>query len=241
MPAVTEALRTLQNVETQLRASRDMLNRKKRSLRVHEKRIASLSEQIGSRKTQIKELQAVSANQEMELRSRQEQIGRKRSQLNTVKTNKEYAAILAEIRNEEADTGRYEETILQTLNRVDEYMTASKDLEAQLAKEHEIMNDLEGRLSQDLGALEQRIRQLETQRQTVAEQVPDEVLNVFDRVAERNDGEALARVECVDERNGTWICGGCNMGIPVDVINQLQTSEDVIRCRSCSRILFFQQ
>ncbi len=241
MPAVTEALRHLQNVETQLRASRDMLNRKKRSLRVHEKRIATLSEQIEAKQHEIKEHQAHSANQELELRGKQEQIDKKRTQLNAVKTNKEYAAILAEIRNEEADNGKYEETILQTLAQVDQCTAARKDLETQLAKERGAMEALMSRLSQDLNALENRISQLEAQRDTASREVSEDVMVLFERIAERHDGEVLAKIECVDERSGNWICRGCNMGIPIDTVNQLQTSEEVIRCRSCSRILYFEQ
>jgi predicted nucleic acid-binding Zn-ribbon protein len=241
MPAVTEALRNLQQTETRLRTTRDMLNRKKRALRVHEKRIATLSEQIQVKRQEARSLTAGSANQETELRSRQEQIGRKRAQLNAVKTNKEYAAILAEIRNEEADNSRHEEAILQALSKIDACNNAIKEIEGQLAKERQLMGELQARLADELGALEGRIRELEGERRNAADSVEPDVLNLFERIADHHDGEALANVVCVDEREGNWICGGCNMGIPVDTINQLQTSDSVLRCANCSRILYFEE
>jgi len=241
MPAVTEALRNLQETETRLRATRDMLNRKKKALRVHEKRIATLADQAEAKRQEARSIAAASANQETELRSRQEQIGRKRVQLNTVKTNKEYAAILAEIRNEEADNSKYEEAILQALSKVDACNTAIQEIEGHLAKERQLMGELQARLADELGALESRIRELEEERRHAAESVEPGVLKIFERVADHHEGEALAPAVCVDEREGNWICGGCNMGIPVDMINQLQTSDSVLRCSNCSRILFFSE
>jgi predicted nucleic acid-binding Zn-ribbon protein len=241
MPAVTEALRNLQEAETRLRATRDMLNRKKKALRVHESRIAALGAQIETKRKEARELTAAGANQETELRGRHDQIGRKRAQLNIVKTNKEYAAILAEIRNEEADNAKFEEAILAAMTKVDAAGNAVKQLEGQLAKERQLMEELSGRLADELGALQHRIDELAAQRERAAEGIAEDVLHIFQRVADHHDGEALAPVLCVDERAETWICGGCNMGIPVDMINRLQTSDGVLRCATCSRILYFQE
>jgi predicted nucleic acid-binding Zn-ribbon protein len=239
MAVVSEALRSLQEVETQLRANRDLLERKKRALRVHEKRIASLSTQIEDGQDEIRKLKANSANQEVELRGRQEQVSKKRAQLNAVKTNKEYAAILAEIRNEEADNSKFEEIILRTLTRIDQAQSTRDELEGQLAKERQIKEEIEAKLADELSTLENRIRQLESEREKAAEQVPPDTLTIFERVADRHDGEALAPLVCVNERHGEWICGGCNMSVPVDLVNTLQSSDRVIRCTSCSRILYF--
>jgi predicted nucleic acid-binding Zn-ribbon protein len=66
-------------------------------------------------------------------------------------------------------------------------------------------------------------------------------LNIFKRVADSYDGEALAEVEKADENSVSWSCGGCFMGIPAEIVNVLTGKDDLIRCTNCTRILYLRE
>jgi len=68
--------------------------------------------------------------------------------------------------------------------------------------------------------------------------VPAEALHVFDRLAETYEGEAMAPVIEEDRRRMEYICGGCYMQIPVEKVNLLISSDELVRCSSCARILY---
>jgi predicted nucleic acid-binding Zn-ribbon protein len=62
-------------------------------------------------------------------------------------------------------------------------------------------------------------------------------LQIFKRVAETYDGEAMAIIEEQDGKAGAYSCGGCFMGITAETVNLLMTNDDIIRCPNCTRIL----
>ena len=66
---------------------------------------------------------------------------------------------------------------------------------------------------------------------------PHEQLEIFKRVAETYDGEAVAIIEQNTGRTGAYTCGGCFMGVTDECVNQLMTKDEIIRCPNCTRIL----
>lgn len=84
---------------------------------------------------------------------------------------------------------------------------------------------------------EAEVKEIQAQWDAMAATIPHEQLEVFKRVAETYDGEAMAAVEKQEDRNDTYSCGGCFMGITVETVNLLMTRDDIIRCPNCTRIL----
>jgi predicted nucleic acid-binding Zn-ribbon protein len=62
-------------------------------------------------------------------------------------------------------------------------------------------------------------------------------LEIFKRVAETYDGQAVVEVEQQEDKRETYSCGGCFMGITAECVNLLMTKDDIIRCSNCTRIL----
>ena len=84
---------------------------------------------------------------------------------------------------------------------------------------------------------EAEIKEIQTQWEEAARDIPPESLNIFKRVAETYDGEALAVVETQEGKTATYSCGGCFMGVTAESVNLLMTKDDIIRCPNCTRIL----
>jgi predicted nucleic acid-binding Zn-ribbon protein len=84
---------------------------------------------------------------------------------------------------------------------------------------------------------EAEIQEIQAEWDAVAEDLDAESLEIFKRVAETYDGEAVAEVAIQEGRNKSYSCGGCFMGTTAESVNLLMTRDEIIRCANCTRIL----
>jgi hypothetical protein len=68
--------------------------------------------------------------------------------------------------------------------------------------------------------------------------VPPKARELFERLAEHHDGEALSAITKPDRRREEYMCGACNMELVVDVYNKLHSRDEMFFCPSCRRILY---
>jgi predicted nucleic acid-binding Zn-ribbon protein len=88
---------------------------------------------------------------------------------------------------------------------------------------------------------ESRLQRLQAEREEAADGVPPTVLQTFERVAERYDGEAMATVVRTNPRREEFICQGCNMTVTLEKVNALITRDDIQQCQTCGRILYLEE
>jgi predicted nucleic acid-binding Zn-ribbon protein len=79
--------------------------------------------------------------------------------------------------------------------------------------------------------------QIQTEWNEVSKSIPRKVLDIFERVAETYDGQAVAEIEERESKPAGYSCGGCYMGITTESVNLLLTHDQIIRCPNCTRIL----
>ncbi len=240
MGATLDALHRLQSIEDRLRSVRDQIESKRRTVKARQSRIAAIEKQNAETQQIIRQAQAESDRFELDRLTREEHVNKLREALNRTKSNKEYAAILTQLNTEKADMLKLEESALNALGRVEQEKKKEADLRAILEKEKtqaaEIARtsaEAEGRLAKQLAALEQ-------ERDAAADGIPTSVLAMFRRACERHEGEAMALVERVHPKRSEYVCTGCNMSVPLEIINSLQSRDEVQMCQICSRILYLE-
>jgi predicted nucleic acid-binding Zn-ribbon protein len=64
--------------------------------------------------------------------------------------------------------------------------------------------------------------------------VDREYLSKYERILHSKDGLAMVNVEHDS-------CGGCNINLPPQVINEIRMKEELIFCQSCARILYIEE
>ena len=84
---------------------------------------------------------------------------------------------------------------------------------------------------------EAQIQEIQAQWNRDAQTIPPDMLEIFKRVAETYDGEALAVIDKQQGKTETYTCGGCFMGVTAESVNLLMTKDDIVRCPNCTRIL----
>jgi predicted nucleic acid-binding Zn-ribbon protein len=237
MGPLLNALARLQSVENRLRIAKNKLARCRRNVIIQENYIRTLTSNLEAKKEEIQLTKVQSDRLELELKSRDETISRLRASLNTAKTNKEYAAVLTQLNTTKADTSKIEAQVLDLMKDVEADEAERKKIEEQVEQQKKTLEQTRTEAEQLSVKYQAEIDQIQSEWNDAAKDVPPDALEIFKRVAETYDGEALAKVEQQEERSTAYSCGGCFMSITPETVNLLMTKDDIIRCPNCTRIL----
>ena len=237
MGSVLNGLIKLQSVENRLRAVKVKLARCRRNVIIQENQVRSLQNSLEAKKEEIQLTKIQSDRLELELKTRDEEIAKFRALLNAAKTNKEYAAILTHLNTTKADNSKTETQALELLKAIEADETECGNIQNQIDEQKQTLEQTRKETETLAAKYEAEIEGIKVEWNQVAHTIPAESLEVFKRVAETYDGEALAVVEKQQGKTETYSCGGCFMGITAESVNLLMTKDDIIRCPNCTRIL----
>ncbi len=233
MGPVLSSLVDLQAVENELRNARAKLKKANQTLLRQQNKIKQLQDSILAQKEQIRNTRMEYDRQDLERKSRDEDIAKMRVALNTARTNKEYSSVLSRINTDKADLSKLEEQLLQLLMEVESKQKLIVETEAQVKVEEEnlalILSDIEA----TRGDIQLDIDRLEERKEQLSSKLDPKLKDIFERLAERNDGDVMSEITEKDR-----ICSGCYMGVPLELVNRLLTRDEVRTCPSCGRILF---
>lgn len=237
MGPVLNAMIKLQSIENRLRAVKSKLLRCRRTVIFQENQLRTLQSGFEAKKEEIKMTRVQADRLELELKHRDENIAKLRAHLNLAKTNKEYSAILTELNTSKADTSKIENQVLDLMKNVEADGTVCTELQEQIEEQRGRLDHVRKDTETKAVDYEAEIAQIQVEWDAAAKHVPPEVLEVFNRVADTYDGEALAVAGKQDEKVDIFSCGGCFMGLPAEIVNRLMTKDEIIRCSNCTRIL----
>jgi len=240
--AVVESLLNLYRVDSQVRGLRSRLAQAERYLAGQEKQLADLARQHQELLSRRKQHQAAVANCELEIKGFDQRLEKLRNELNSAATTKQHQAILTEMNSVKAKRGEVEDRMLADMEGIEKLAEQFQAIESQITERTKMRDRAKADLQErhnDVGA---RLAELETERTQAAALVPDKVLVVFEKLADDFEGEAMSQIEEIDRRNREYACGMCNMSLPFEQVSQVTTKADtVIRCPSCTRILYVQE
>lgn len=241
MGATLEGLLKLQDIELQIVDIRRQLARKDALVRRQSARLKEARERLEVQKQTLTRSQMDVDSLDVDRRGRDAQVSRLREQLNSVKTNKEYAAVLQQLNNEKAESTRLETRELQLMEEVDQKRKELSDREQEEQAEAARLADLEAQSEQARRTFSAKLEELQKLRREATEKLDVEVVKQFERISERYDGEVLAEIERAHPRRDEFTCGGCYMTVSAEAANAALTRDDVQTCRNCGRILYMQR
>lgn len=158
-------------------------------------------------------------------------ITKSKEKLTSVKTNKEYQALLKEIEDLKTANSEIEDQMLEILEQ-------SESAEAQLREKKHQFESVKKRVTEEKAAIalaaeedRTRLAELQVDFQTVLETVNPDILKAFKTVRSRVGNLAVAKVEDA-------VCAGCHMNIPPQMYNELQRFESLMHCPQCQRIIY---
>jgi predicted nucleic acid-binding Zn-ribbon protein len=237
MGPVLNGLTKLQSVENRLRAAKAKLARCRRNVIIQENLVRSSQNALEAKQEEIQLTKVQSDRLELELKAKDEEIAKLRAYLNTTKTNKEYASVLTQLNTTKADNSKIETQILELLKDIEADEAECQNIQQQIDEQKQKLEQTRKESDTLATKYEAEIKEIQAEWDKRAKSIPAEPLEVFKRVAETYDGEALAVVGKQEGKTEAYSCGGCFMGITAESVNMLLSKDDIIRCPTCTRIL----
>lgn len=238
MGETLQSLHRLQTVERQLATIRR--NRETKSKRVDtlQRQLRQIDERVRQFQLHMREQQMKIDALTLEVASREESVAKHREGLNKAKTNKEYGAILTAMNTEKADNSKIETTIVQHADELARIQTDAAKVDEERAKLLAGLAVAQKALEDFDQSVKAESDRLLAARGELAKAVNPATLQSFLRVAEYHDGEAMAPIAKIHPKREEYMCGGCNIGVTLDMVNSVRTRDEILLCRSCGRILY---
>jgi uncharacterized protein len=231
-PAIPHLLE-LQTVDHHIAALRAELDSFPKRLREAEAQLAGARTALAAAKEAHTNSFKERKRFELDVEQWKDRARKYRDQSSAVKTNEAYKALQHEIANADAEVAKAEDRQL-------EVMMAGEDGERRVKSAEAALKQAEQSIAADRKDIEaqqaQRRKELDAalaERERALAPIPDDVRDLYARVAKRHQGTALARVS-----DGQ--CRGCGMRVLPHTVQQIldDANEELFRCESCGLILY---
>jgi len=229
-----EGLRRLQDVDTALRRVEKRRREAPERLGEAEEQARQRAAELEADEASTKEYQASIEVQNLELQAQEERCSKLRSQLNTIKSNKEYAAMQHEIAGHEADMSRLEDKILEMMTENDDFEERQRQATERLSEAEAKLKEAKKDVAHELEECNAEAAEMQRKREEIRSGVRKEYLDPYDRLLNRRDGIALVAAK-------GDVCQGCFMGLTPQTRASLMTSEKPVFCHSCGRMLYLEE
>ena len=105
-----------------------------------------------------------------------------------------------------------------------------EELTERLAEREKAWTDAESKLQTRGDQLAKEIEELTREREEMAKSIPEEDLSLYESLLSRKGGVAVVRVN-------RGVCQGCRVQLPLREISLLRSSDGLVSCSSCGRLL----
>ncbi len=232
MKSELEKLIELQKTDTNLR-------RLKKAIETTEQRRAGIEQEFEQHAFSIRQIQArrdaalgARADLEKQIAENKTYLERANRNLKNSQNQKEYETAMREADALQKQISAFETQVL-------EKMTETEEVEKVLAERSEEINSLEANRDAALASFDKEVAanrkefEIESKkRKDVFVTLPPQMASVYNRLAQRSrDGIAVAEVV-----NGS--CSACFMKLRPQMQVELKTSNRIMTCESCTRILY---
>ena len=224
----------LQEKDRELDWFRLQLREGPKRLQSLEKELVELQEDVETNKRRIQDLQKAQREYEAEIEDGIAHIRKSRGRLMSIKSNKEYQALLREIEETEKGNSDKEDKVLGYLEDLD---NLNKELEAKEKGLSTMKDRLESEkvsIAKELARVHEEFSAVEKSRGKLIQSIDPQLFTKYEQIKTKSGGIALALVN-----NAT--CSECNIGIPPQMYNELQRQDALKLCPNCQRIIFWKK
>ena len=228
-----KALVELQKLDSEIYAFRRQLQEKPVQLVRLKERQKEFAQKLQATESRYKNLEVKRNQMENDLAQKEGQFKKLQVQLFQLKTNKEYAAMLKEIEGLKADHSVLEEEILKVMEEAEKAKGAMAAERESLKVEENALAAQMKQIEEEGRQIQSSMEQLQSSRGGLTSRVDPPILSQYERILAKTAGLALVPVR-------GDACGGCNMVLPPQMINEIQMNTRLTLCESCARILFLE-
>lgn len=171
---------------------------------------------------------------ELEIASKEADLQKYQQQMMSIKTNKEYDALVAQIDAIKLNISNQETELLTTEERISE-------LEKEIAEQNEKSEQAQRTNSKQLSILQNKIDSIgdtmaakENERDRISKEIPRPTRSIYERVRKGKGGTAVVMVK-------KRACGSCYKALTPRKVQEIKKGDRIHTCENCGRLLFWNQ
>ncbi len=237
----TERLLKLYRVDEQLRSLTSRLDSAERYFNAQDRKLTELGDQKTRLHDEMMHASATASNYEVEAKTIEERMDLLRERMSSSTTNKEYTGFLTELNTIKLDKDEAESQALEFMSRTEELQAEVSTIDDQIEERTKVREIARKELEDRRAAIADRLAELKNDRLVALKDIPGNVLADYEQQLDWHDGEAMAPVIEQDRRNLEYVCGSCNMTIPIERLSSLLGRGEITACPSCRCILYVEQ
>jgi len=231
--AQLEILKSLAAIDKVLAKLNEELETERQNLDGKQRQLEELDGRVQVSQASIGEMERTRNDLVTELRQMSVQVSKSREKLSRCRTEREANAAQREV-EELRKLYRDREVEIEKLNGLVDQ--ARSDTEATVAERDTIKGDL----GEKQGAVESRLKELETERAGHDAERKE--------LAQKVDPRIFRRYEMIRKRRGSGLsaavggsCTVCHITLPPMLFQQIMQAQEMIQCPSCNRILHYEE
>ena len=189
---------------------------------------------LSDTKTELDEAKVRQKNLELELQTREANLQKYQQRMMSIKTNKEYDALVAEIDaiKEAISTGETE--LLETIERVSELEKDIGALEEKAGTVEESNTKQLAILQEKIDSIGDKMADILNSRDQIRETMPKPIMSVYERVRRGKGGQAVVPVK-------KRACSACFKALTPKKVQEVKRADKVYTCDNCGAIIYWDE
>ncbi|UCD65091.1 MAG: hypothetical protein JSW34_06575 [Candidatus Zixiibacteriota bacterium] len=185
--------------------------------------------------TAVKELDEARVKQnnlEIDVEAKEADLQKFQQQMMSIKTNREYDALVSEIDNVKETISNKETELLETIE-------LATELEKNIAEYQEKLEQVKENNNRQLAILQEKIDSIgdktsgkKDERKQLTTAIPKPVMSVYERVRKGKGGAAVVSVK-------HRACGACYKALTPKKIQDIRKADRILTCDNCGRLLYW--
>jgi len=230
-----ELLKRLQKIDSTIKEIENIKHNSPIKIKQLEKELEQKRQGLEKEKAVLEEIQKERRKKEQQLGIEMERLRKSQDKLDSVKTNKEYQAVLKEIDDIKRTSSDLETEILIFMEKADE---VNKEIKEKENKYQEWVQEFENQkksIQTEIEKCEEELKNQQKFRQETIKNIHPDLIKRYEMLLKRRQGVAVVPI-----RDG--LCQGCNMNIPPQKFLEIRKNNNAIMsCPFCNRILYFEE
>lgn len=198
-----------------------------------EKQLTDHESKLVAMRTRLEEQEKNRRTKELDVEDRVEKLKKYQGQLLGVKTNKEYSALLAEIKGVKTKNSLAEDDILELMESIERAKNAITETHREIEQEKERTKQVKQAKEVEHAELQKVLGEEQEKRNQIAVTIEEKLLKEYARLLQLRNGVAVALVE------EEGVCNGCRVALTPQMFAEVKTGEYLHRCPTCFRFLYW--
>jgi len=222
----------LQKIETETGNIRTGLNQVSKKLETLDGELREFIQTLEDQEAYVDEIKKKYRDYESEAQINVSRMAKTKAKLVSIKSNREYQALLKELDDGEAKHSEIEDQMLECLDRLDEIEKAIAEKKEDRLELSERIESEKEKINRETQLQQKELTELDADRKGICGTIKPNLIEKYDHIKTLYPGGLVM----VPVKNA--VCQGCNMNIPPQMYNELHRQDTLMFCLHCHRIIY---